>query len=193
MKLSLRGFTLVELLIAVSIISVAGILLAQLVIQNNGLVFQQTAKVSHGVGLNNTKVSLSNDLKPATAIVSGYPLSSPTYTSSSTSIVIQVPSIDSSGNVIANTYDYIAYYKDPSNSKILRKNYFPDPASSKKSKDQVLLTETSLLQFIYLDSGGMVVSPSSAARVVFTIKTSTQIGFNKQEASASGEVELRNN
>lgn len=187
-----RGFTLVEVLITVTIVSIAGLLLAQLLIQNNGLFYQQTTKVSHGLDLNSTKLILLNDLKSAHGVIPEYPLISPIYTSSTTTLILKVSATDSSGNILDGTFDYIVYSADSSNSKVLRKRYFPDPASSKPSQNQVLLTQLSFLQFIYLDQNGAIVSPASASRVNFTLNVNTQVGLTQQEASSSGDITLRN-
>ncbi len=186
------GFTLIEVLITLTIAAVAGGLIVQVVIQNNGLFYQETTKVSHGLTLNTAKHMLQNDLKTASSIASGYPVSAPNFITSSTLLVLQVPSVDSSGNIIENVYDYIVYSKDPNTPKIFRKNYYPDPASSKKSQNQVLLTELSFLEFTYLNQSGVVVSPAAASSVMFTLKVNTQVGLVKQEASTSGNISLRN-
>lgn len=184
-----KGFTLVEMVIAVAVAAIAGTLLIQLLIQSNGLFYQQTAKVNQGLKLNDTTLQIEADVKSAAAIAASY-LS---FTTSSSTLVLKIPSLDASGNVIDQNYDFLVIYKDSTNPKILRRRIFPSaPPSLRGSLNQVLLTNLSDITFLYYDKNGAIVSPTAAAKINFTLNASTPIGLNNQQASASGEVSLRN-
>lgn len=190
--MSRKGFTLLELVITLSIAAVAGVLLIQLLVQNNGLFFQQQATVSQGLNLNNAVSQISNDIRSSNGVVSGYPIISPTILSSQSSLVISIPSIDPSGNVISNTYDYIVVGQDGQNSSLLREWLYSDPASSRTSKNRVLVKDLSLIRFYYMNSNGVVVSPTQASKINFVINISTKLGVSNQQSSSSAQVILRN-
>lgn len=188
-----RGYTLLELLIAFSVAGVAGIMLISLWTQNNSLFLTQQAHVSQGLNLNDLTFQIKNDIKSADAIASGYPLTSPTITSSANSLVLSIPSIDSTDNIIIGKSDYITFYADPTNPKLLKREIFVDPVSSRPPSTKILTTTLSSIIFQYFDETGNPVTPTTAKKINFQVdvieKTS---GFKNEKNSVQGEVNLRN-
>lgn len=192
--MKLNGFTLIEVLIAVGAAAVAGTLLVTLLVQNNGLLVQQTAKINQGVSINDAVSQISELIKSGISIASSYPTSSPQYFSNSTSLVVTLAAIDASGNPIENVYDFGVLVKDAANPKILRKYIFPDPSSTRKSENKVLVTNLSSISFYYLDDSSSTVAPIASTKVNFAINLDTSLGLSgSQQSSASGQVSLRNN
>lgn len=187
-----RGFSLTELLVALGIAGVIVFLFVQILLQSNGLFYQQSVKVDQGLTLNDAISLIGSDIKSATAVASGYPADSPTVLSSANSLVLQLASIDNSGEVINNSFDYLVIAPDQARPQVLREQLFPDPSSSRKSINRVLLSNLSKVTFYYLDTSGKVTSPSSSSRVNFTINLSSGLGSITQQSSASGQVSLRN-
>lgn len=187
-----QGFTLLEILVAMSIITVAGLLLIGVVVNTAGIGVQQSSKVSLGVDANDILMKIRENLKEATAIVSAYPEgSSPLYTSSPTQLVLKLSSIDSSGEIISNTYDYFVYSKDQ--SKLLFKT-FPDPASSRVAKDQLLTSKLEDIIFEYFNNANplQLVSPNLASKIKVTVVLKQQTGSQKESSVATSEAQLRN-
>lgn len=189
-----KGLTLLELLIAMSITAIVGVVLLDIIIQNNGLVFIQQAKVSQGLSLNNAHTEIFDAIHNAAQIAATCP--SPTctasYSSTKNSIVLAIPSLNASGNPITNTYDYEVITADSQNNDILREYIYPNSSSTRKSQNKVLSTTLASLTFYYLDSKGLSVNPSSAIQVNFVINLQQQAG-QSVESSSSGQVNLRNN
>lgn len=181
-----------EILVAMSVAALAGFMLIQILIRNNGLLFQQSAKIYQGLNLNDTVSALGVDIKGANAVALGYPVTSPTILSSSSSLVLQFPSVDSNGNIIDKTYDYIIINPDSVQPAVLREQVFPDPLSSRKATNKVLLTNLSSIIFSYFDSNNSPVTPASATKVNFVLNLVTKAGVNQQQSSASAKFSLRN-
>lgn len=105
-----RAFTLVETILVVALSLVMMLALGLLIYNFNTIsAYQQTSAQSFG-SANALMSAIDSLVLPADAVVQTYTFPSATYTSSSTVLVLEIPSIDSSGNVIANTYDYAAFY-----------------------------------------------------------------------------------
>lgn len=189
------GFTLIEALIGVTISSIVGVLLISLLTQNNGLLTQQSAKVSQGTSLNDTETQISELIKSSSSVISSYPVISPQYMTGLTTLVLAIPALDSSGAAVDNVSDYVVITKDPSNSKLLRKMIFPDTnlPSTRKSQNQVLLTRLSLLEFTYLDNANQIVSPTSATKIKYVINQQENTGNGEIVTSANAQINLRNN
>lgn len=188
-----KGFTLTEVLVAMAIAGIAGAILIALLVQNNGLFYTQSAKINQGVALNDSVTSISNDIRSSSAVVAGYPVSSPTTLSGTSSIVLQYPSLDSNGDVIDQTFDYLTITQDASNPQILREQVFPDAQSTRKSGNKVLATNLSDVNFSYFDNSGNTITPSAATKVGFSIILLNNIAGHPQQSSGSAVITLRNN
>lgn len=188
----MKGLSLIELLIMTAVGGIVGILLVQLLVQNSSYTTQQSAKVAQGISLNDLTYAVSNDIKLAGAVASGYPVSSPSYTTNSTNLVLKINSIDSNGNIINQTYDYIVVNQDSTNTTILREQLFPDATSSRRAFNHVLVTNLSSIQFSYLDPNDNPITPIQAAKVNFVVTVSNQNGIYVQQNSSSAKVSLRN-
>lgn len=185
-----KGFSLPEVITVSLMIALVGGLLLALMINNAGLFYQQSSKVSQGVGLNDSLAEIRSDIKQAIAIASQYPVSgSSQYTSSSTQLVLKFPGIDASGNIITNVFDYVVFFTENNKVKI---KIFPDSLSQRKPQDRILSGNVSSLLFEYFDSTGQTTSPSSAVKVKITIKLQTNTGSIKENSVASSEAKLRN-
>lgn len=188
----MRGFSLVEMVLALAITCVAGVLLVSILIQNNNIFYQQSTKVSQGLNLNDALSELNKSVRSASFIVEKYPISSPTYFSGPETLILAYPSLDSNKKVISSTYDYVVFSKDAQISSILRKQVFPDLASSRKAENKVLLTNLSYLAFSYKDNLDETVNPPLAKKVEFAVKVAEKAGMSTEESSRSGEINLRN-
>lgn len=188
-----RGFTLVEILAAISVTVIAGYLLLATLVQTNTNFLDQNSQIKEGLGLNDTTTIINESIKSAAAVAASSP-TTPVYNSGATTLVLALPSIDASGNIIGGVFDYLVVTRDSSIPTILRQIIFPNlPQSSRKAQNRVLLTDLSLIHFTYLDSNGNGVTPSSAAKVNYVINVSERVGLSARASSASSEINLRNN
>lgn len=179
----MRGLTLIEVLVAMGIAVVAGVLLLVIIVNSSGLFTRQSSEVSTGLNINDTLLQLRSTIKQATAVASSYTSGSTTYTSGAGQIVLKVASIDSSNNIIEGSYDFFVFLLD---GKTLRFKVFPDPASSRKTADQIFSTTVDNLIFKYFNSATppLEVTPANAAKVRITLVFQTNI--------ATSEANLRN-
>lgn len=105
-----NAFTLVETIVVVAV-SVALCTALGILIFNLSKIsdYQQAVLESSG-----SASALMKDIGyfalPAHAVVQSHTFSTATRTSTSTALVLEIPSIDASGNTIAGAYDYAAFY-----------------------------------------------------------------------------------
>lgn len=189
----MKGFTLIEVLVSVTISTVVGLLLIILLVQNNTIFRHQTANVYQGISLNHSASILIDNIKSANFVAVAYPPQSPAYTSNTSNLVLALPSIDTNGNIIAQTYDYVVFYQDPLDLKMFWKKVFPDPLLSQRKAENFLMTNNlSQIIFEYFDEAGSIVSPASAKKVKFTIAQNEKQAFGQVETTTSSEINLRN-
>src|SRR5258708_5897960 len=143
------GFSLMEVLVTMGVAIIAGSLLITLLVQNNNLLYTQTARVSQRLSINDTVALINESIRQASATATSYTVGSVQYTSGASTLVLTFPSIDTSGSVIPNTYDYVVLTKDSVNPAILRRILYPDATSSRSSENRVLSTALSTISFSY--------------------------------------------
>lgn len=187
----MRGFTLLEVLVATAIAIVAGALLIVIIVNSTGLFYQQSSKISEGLNTNTALSTIRSSIKQATAISAQYTSGSTTYISGSTQLVLKVASIDASNEIISDTFDYFVFFLD---QNYLRFKIFPDVASSRQAADQILSTSIDNLLFQYFNSATPPeeVIPVQATKVVATISLKQRIGVDFERLIATSEANLRN-
>lgn len=187
------GFTLLEILVGMAVGVVAGGLLVSILVQSNGVFLKQGVQVSEGLSLNQSISEINADIVQSSGVVSSYPVSGqPQYTTGANVLVLQVPSINSSGNVISNVYDYIVISADTQKKYLLREMVFPDAQSSRKSLNKILSTSLNYVIFYYFDSHSATVSPLLATKINYSIVLNEKVGLGTKVASSSSVANLRN-
>lgn len=190
---NLKGWSLLEVLISVTIAAVAGGLIINLMVSSNKLFFDQSAQISHGLSLNQAKLEITDLIKSCAGIVTQYPVSGVAqYTTDSNTLVIKLPAISSGGDVIESVYDYAVIEADTAKPTVLRKQIFKSTGSYRNPENKVLSTSLANLYFNYLDINNVPVAVDQAVRVNFIITLSTKSGFAENESSGSGTVNIKN-
>jgi len=186
-----KGFTFIELIITMAISSVVGLLLLVIIVNSAGVFYKESSKLSEGLNINDAQNQIRESIKQTNSIAVSYTFAGVTYTSGLTQLVLKVPAIDSSNNLIANTYDYFIFYSDTNK---LRFRTFPDAASARKSQDQIFSTNVDQLKFEYLNllNPPQEVVPSAALKVRTTLILRQKSGANYETTAATSEANLRN-
>lgn len=188
-----RGWSLIEILIVMTVASVAGGLLINLMISSNKLFYDQSAHISQGLSLNQTELELTELIKSSAGVAVQYPVTGTAqFTSDSDTLVIKLPALSAGGDVIESVYDFAVVEPDVSQPGVLRKQVFKDNSSYRKTENKILSTNLKTLTFNFLDANNSSVSPSLAERITFTIHLSNKSGFSEKESSGSGTVNIKN-
>ncbi|MDP3973854.1 MAG: hypothetical protein Q8P92_03395 [Candidatus Daviesbacteria bacterium] len=192
MKLPQKGFSLIEVLVLTTVGILAGGLLVAILVNNTGVVYHQTSRVSQGLNINDALIKIRSLVKESSAVASEYPegSSTPDYQTSNSQLVLKMNVIDSQGSVVADVFDYAIFFKDENR---LRMIIFADPQSIKGSEDMVLAKQVLSINFDYLDDEGVNVSPSTLAqKVKATIVLQEKAGYSLETGVATSEASLRN-
>lgn len=179
-----RAFTLVETIVvialSVTMMTVLGFLFFMF---NNILSYEQASSQSSGSASAVIR-EMESLIFPANAVLQMHVFSGATYTSSSTVLVLEIPSIDSSGNIIANTYDYAAFYSVGTNTyRLLETN----GSSARVSGTKQLSSTISALTFSYGNSDFTQVSTTT-----IDVQTQAQVKQNILSDHRREQIRLRN-
>ncbi len=186
-----KGLTLVEILIAMGVAVVVGILLLSVMINSAGLFYRESSKLQEGLNINDALSKVRQSTKQSSGVIASYTYGGTTYTSSATQVVLKIPALDNLGNIISNTNDYIVFFQDQNK---LRYKLFPDAQSSRKSQDQIFSTSVDSLTFKYLNSQNPPneVTPVSATKVRIILSLKQKNGQTIETNTATSEAALRN-
>lgn len=186
------GFTLAEVLVVLGASAIIGTILVTILIQSSNIFSSQNATVNQNLSLNNASNQITQSIKFAASVASSFTNNQTTYTTSSQTIVINLPSLNNQGNVIDGKFDTLIIMPDASKPKLLKKLIFPDLASSRKAEITVIASNLSQIQFTYLNDSGNITSPTSATRIDFILKVSENLNNTIKESSTSGRINLKN-
>lgn len=180
--LNSKALTLVEVLIAMGIAVVVGALLLIIIVNSAGLYYKQSSKLEGGLNSNDALFKIRQSVKEASSID---PLSS------SEQLVLKISAIDSSGNIIDNTFDDFVFLKDQNK---LRFKILPDALSSRKIQDQIFSTNVESITFQYFNLANppVEVSPQLASKVKVSLILKQKSGADFETTIATSEASLRN-
>lgn len=187
----MKGFTLLETVIASAVALVAGTFLVAILVNHSGLFYKQNSIVSEGLSLNDAMREIENNIRQAVYIADGYPGGSPDYTTGAQTLVLKLPALSQS-EVIDGVYDYAVVTKDSSEPRVIRVLVFPDFQSTRKASNLVLTNLLESVQFEFLDKSGNLVAPASAASVGTTLTVLSKTGSIGSSRSSSAVTTLRN-
>ena len=182
-----KGLTLIEVLISMGIAVVVGVLLLAIIVNSAGIFTKQSSKLSQGLNTNDALSKVRETIREANSVASSFTI----YTSGATQLLLKVPSIDSSNNIIADTFDYFIFFLD---QKKLRLKTFPDTLSSRKPQDQIFSNNVDSLNFKYFDSAAppSEVAPTSARKIRVSLTLRQKSGAEYETNTATSEASLRN-
>ncbi len=184
------GFTLMELLLVVTITTAVGILLVSILVQNSGLFYQQNSRISQGVGENDALSSFRENAKVAKAVAISYPeTGSAQYTSGPSQLVLKLAAIDSQSNVITGVFDFVVYYVTANRLYV---KIFPGSGSTRQPINQILSNNVNSVTFSYLDQTAQPVTPTSATKVRMMLTLAQKAGKAFETDVATSEADLRN-
>lgn len=162
-----------------------------IIVNSAGIFTQQSSKVQTGLNINDALSSVRGNIKQASAVAVSYTSGSTTYTTGSNQLVLKVPAIDSSGNIITDTFDYFVFFLD---QKILHFKIFPDSSSSRKASDRIFSTSVDSLEFRFFNSANppVEVAPVNATKIHITLVLKQRVGTSFETNMATSEANLRN-
>ncbi len=170
----MKGLTLVEVLVAMGIATIVGMLLVVIIVNSAGLFTDQSSKISVGVNTNDSFSQIRSSVKQASAV---------SDQSNALQLDLKVSSLDSGGGMIENTYDDFIFVV---NQKKLHFQTIPNLLSSRINADRILANDVDNIHFQYFNSGNppVEVSPANASKVMITLGMKNNI--------ATAEASLRN-
>ena len=179
------GFSLLEVIIVIFISAVVVLAVFEIYITLSKTYLLQHASINASSGAAAFVNELQDMAHQADAIETSASISGTTYTSGSTTVVFELPAVNSSGDVLSNTYDYVTLYATSTNAyRVIDANASSARVDGTKKLSDVVQN----LTFTY-DTG----TPSTATAVTIDMTTATTVKSNTVQTRLKQQVYLRNN
>jgi len=141
-----KGISLIETVITTAIFVVASIIIGSLFVSHSQLYRIQTGMIDIKIYKTHFSKNFKNIVESSSDIVSIWTIGGVPYATSSSTIILKTPSLDVNNDIINNTFDYIAFYK---NSDSIFIETEANALSTRISIKKLLSKEVENLRFIY--------------------------------------------
>lgn len=165
-----RGFTLLESVVVVGVTALALGALANLFFIFNALYGYERVFLAVAGSSSEAMSAFEAAVLPAEEVLASHDFSGTVYESATTTLVLMLPAVDSSGDVIAGAKDYVAFHAE---AGVLYRTVLADAGSVRTSGTKRLTSTLSSLSFTYDDS-----NLSQATSI--TVDIETQAAFKER-------------
>ena len=144
-----KGFvTLIELLLVIVLASIVLIFLFQVYLSHSSQISSQKAQINVDIASRSALDEIGSKLREGKLVLPQAVIGGQTYTTGTQTVVVQVPSIDSSGIAIPSLSDILVFI-NPSGTTQLREIISPDSSSNRRAMNHILLNNVLSLNFTY--------------------------------------------
>lgn len=161
-----NGFSLVETVIIIGISTVAFIALVNLFLVFNSLYGYQRALMGTAGSASTSMNALEASVLPADQVLASHTFSGTTHSSATTTLVLELPTVDSSGNLVGTSKDYVVVYASSTTLYLLTESA---AGSTRVSGRTQLTTMLNSVSFTYDHSDFTKVT-----NVIADVQTQTQ-------------------
>jgi Tfp pilus assembly protein PilW len=187
------GFTLTELLVAIGMgIIVIGAIFS-FYLYNQQSFTSASAYVEINTAARLAMDWMSRDLRWAQQLITNKTINSQYYITGTEEIILKIPSIDSSGDIIDGVFDYVVYHLSQSDSTKLERIIDANALSSRVDETRIIANNISSLTF---SSAGTELSNipdvTTLTNVAIELTTSKVASRRTLSQTVSSTIKLRN-
>lgn len=174
------GFTLIEMLIVVALLGVLSLVIIDLLIGQYRLYHIEFSELIVQSETRATLDGIDNDVRSATQVLETFDV----YTTGSDCLILAVQSLNSAGQLIPGTFDYVIVRR---NGNALIRELIPDSASVRPTQTKQLAANVTNLVFTYNSPN---VPEISEVLTQITVVDANQ--YQTRSLTASSKARLRN-
>lgn len=189
--MSRKGLTLIETVVAMGLSLLVLTVLSDLFIQTRHLYLLENNTSQLTTSSQTAIARIDTIVRQGVSIESSYN----SYTAGNNRIIIKLPTVNSAGQLLLNTYDYVIYQLDPTNTTRLQEIVAADSASRRRSRTRTAMTNLASFTVRYQDANGTTVSGNNlptTKRVTVTIDRSEKSYRDVATVSQTATIMLRN-
>lgn len=179
-----RAFTLLEVVITIGIFLIMFIALVNFFVSSNSTFNYDKSYVDTASGAETVMTAVSASVLPADQVVASHAFSTGTQTTSTTTLVLELPAVDSTGAIVSGAYDYVAFYQAGSSAY---ERIEANAGSARKTATKLLTDKLSSLTFSY-DASDMTL----VTRVTVDVQTQATAKESTLSNHLTKQLRLRN-
>lgn len=180
-----RGVTLVEMLVVLSLFILISSFLVSLSIQYQSLYNLGEANYIAVGNARSVLNSIGVYTVQAHRVVESRTIAGATYVTGTSTVVLQIPAVDLSGDIVSDAWDYVVFRKTSTSS--VYRHIEADPNSARVSGERLLGSTVGSLVFTYNN-----VSTTLATKVSVDIESNRIIGHVEAANHETADYILRN-
>jgi len=186
-KINNRGITLIETIIGLTISALLVVILSYCLIivlrlnEAQKTVSALTSSTDRGI------YRISSSIQQSSQILSSAVIFGTTHTTSSSALVLKIPTVNSSGQIISGSYDTVVYRRNPSDLSELQEITDAEVGSARFDGTHLIARFVTNLLFRYNNS-----DYSSASTATVFLKTGTTVRGVLKESANQTTVRPRN-
>lgn len=166
------GVSLMETMIVIGVMAILLVIVAQIFALNYDVYAKQTARLDADTGAVFAARKISDFTRGASKVLATQNINGTWYTTSQDELVLRVPSIDANRDIIDATFDYIAIYRDATDTSKIFADTEIGTGSSRANGTKLITAHNGTMKFRY-----NAPDETDATRVsVFMINTKTVRG-----------------
>ncbi len=182
-----NGTSLVEIIVYIFIGVLIALVITEIFISQTQIGDKQSAKTD----IERNSVSGINTLKTITqsaiTVVASRTFGSDLFVSGSDTLILKLPAVDSSGDLVAGSSDYVVFFRDPVNPALLKITTEAGTGSARIPGTKIISSFVDSIEFGYNKSN---ITDSDA--ITITIITSTASGSETFRSTSQARINLRN-
>ena len=182
-----KAFTLVELLLVIAILAIISTILTAVIVRYNFFYQRQQLDITASIDNRLILDDMAANARQGVNIVADLTVDGNTFTTSATTLILALPTIDQFEQTIFGVSDYVLYYQDSTDPKLLRKLIVPDTQSKRPAASQILTSNLKTIDFAYNNA-----DPQQAQVLTVILETSKTEAGQERIAKDTIQVKLRN-
>lgn len=181
-----RGFTMLEIIIVLSIALICFLIILGMYISQSRL-YASESNISELQTINSIiQETVSRNIEQGIEIIESKIINGTIYISDSNTMIVKLPAIDASKQIIAGVYDYVAFDFDSANSKITS-NTETGSGSARPTGEKTVANFVGTLNFRYNNNVWANINT-----IEMTIATKKEIGGVEREEQTFKTIQLKN-
>ena len=181
------GFSLMEGMAVLGVMTLLLVMVTQIFAISYDAFAKQSARANNDAGAMLGARAISEAARGATEVLTSHTINGTNYTSSSTTLVLKLPAVNTSGGIVADAYDYIAVYRSATDATKIFADTEPNASSYRVSGQKLVTAYNDTLTFRY-DNPNI----AEANRVSVYIRNEQVVRTTTVKTEAWSSIFLRN-
>ncbi|MBI4457801.1 hypothetical protein HY633_02460 [Candidatus Uhrbacteria bacterium] len=143
------GFSLMETLTVIGVMSVVMMMVGQIFTAGYDVYAKQTARTENESGAVVAGKAIADLSRGASEIVASSTVDGTSYTTSDEVLVLKMPAIDGSNNIVVASYDYVAFARSPTDATKILVHTQAAAGSKRRTGSRLVTAYNDVLKFRY--------------------------------------------